>query len=237
MRRILERLEAFGEFERLEMYGIPVPNYALINREYPYQELDYFVEHEDFVEILGKRFQKPFVEKPIDGKPAFYLASTKVVLNLAKDNFFAIVFSSSPSCLRLGGTYQFANKLVCEPPAIERTLSVCHKEFINVSQVGNRSSEFHPEVRRVRRESSYIYEEFMPTGGTDVKVVYQFSCVLLLLDNVFVIEVPRDIGSLTGLLIQVYTVGPDYAHAEARKSPVVDGVVMRNPDGKEVCSL
>ena len=38
-------------------------------------------------------------------------------------------------------------------------------------QVGNRSSEFHSEVRRVRREGSYIYEEFMPTGGTDVKVV------------------------------------------------------------------
>ncbi|RRT85123.1 hypothetical protein B296_00011865 [Ensete ventricosum] len=37
-------------------------------------------------------------------------------------------------------------------------------------KVGNRSSEFHPEVRRVRREGSYIYEEFMPTGGTDVKV-------------------------------------------------------------------
>lgn len=45
-------------------------------------------------------------------------------------------------------------------------------------QVGNRSSEFHPEVRRVRREGSYIYEEFMPTGGTDVKVI-QFEFMLL----------------------------------------------------------
>lgn len=45
-------------------------------------------------------------------------------------------------------------------------------DFIGLQiQVGNRSSEFHPEVRRVRREGSYIYEEFMATGGTDVKVV------------------------------------------------------------------
>ncbi|PKA60978.1 inositol hexakisphosphate/diphosphoinositol-pentakisphosphate kinase [Apostasia shenzhenica] len=67
MGQILERLQAFGEFERLEEFGVPVPNYALVNREYPHQELDYFVEQEDFVEVHGKRFWKPFVEKPIDG--------------------------------------------------------------------------------------------------------------------------------------------------------------------------
>ncbi|KAL6325331.1 hypothetical protein AAG906_023176 [Vitis piasezkii] len=144
-------------YECLEMYGIPIPRYALVNREVPCQELDYFVEEEDFVEVHGNRFWKPFVEKPVDGD----------------DHSIMIYYPSSAG----GGMKELFRK------------------------VGNRSSEFHPEVRRVRREGSYIYEEFMPTGGTDVKV---------------------------------YTVGPEYAHAEARKSPVVDGVVMRNPDGKEV---
>ncbi|XP_021905415.1 inositol hexakisphosphate and diphosphoinositol-pentakisphosphate kinase VIP2 isoform X2 [Carica papaya] len=144
-------------YERLEMYGIPVPRYALVNREVPYQDLHYFIEEEDFVEVHGERFWKPFVEKPVDGD----------------DHSIMIYYPSSAG----GGMKELFRK------------------------VGNRSSEFHPEVRRVRREGSYIYEEFMPTGGTDVKV---------------------------------YTVGPEYAHAEARKSPVVDGVVMRNPDGKEV---
>ncbi|KAM6950051.1 inositol hexakisphosphate and diphosphoinositol-pentakisphosphate kinase 2 isoform 2-T2 [Lycodopsis pacificus] len=67
-------------------------------------------------------------------------------------------------------------------------------------KIGSRSSVYSPETT-VRKTGSYIYEEFMPTDGTDVKV---------------------------------YTVGPDYAHAEARKSPALDGKVERDSEGKEV---
>ena len=54
--------------QRLEEFSLPTPNYAVVNREYAGQEVEYLVEEEDYVEIRGKRIQKPFVEKPVDGE-------------------------------------------------------------------------------------------------------------------------------------------------------------------------
>ena len=40
---------------------------------------------------------------------------------------------------------------------------------VHLFQIGSRSSVYSPESN-VRKTGSYIYEEFMPTDGTDVKV-------------------------------------------------------------------
>ncbi|TRY50383.1 Histidine phosphatase superfamily clade-2 [Cryptosporidium tyzzeri] len=74
----------------------------------------------------------------------------------------------------------------------------CKKLF---RKIGDRSSEYDPSLWKIRKDGTYIYEKFLPTFGTDIKV---------------------------------YTVGPMFAHAEARKSPCLDGKVQRTEKGKEV---
>ena len=139
----------------LEEQGVPVPTYAIFNAG----EANDIDEQEEYLEINGKKIQKPLVEKPVSGE----------------DHNIYLYYPRSLG----GGSKRLFRK------------------------VGDRSSQFYPDVHntRITDGSSYIYEELLQTEGTDVKV---------------------------------YTIGPEYAHAEARKSPVVDGKVMRKHNGKEV---
>ena len=110
-----------------------------------------------FLFIIGKKLEKPFVEKPVN----------------AEDHRVRIYYSRVDG----GGMKELFRKSC------------------------NQCSHYYPDVSHIRTDGSYIYERFLQTEGTDVKV---------------------------------YSVGVSYVHAEARKSPTVDGRVDRDKNGKEV---
>ena len=54
--------------QKLEEHGLLTPNYAVVNRTVEGEEVEGFEEEEDYVVIRGRKMNKPFVEKPVDGE-------------------------------------------------------------------------------------------------------------------------------------------------------------------------
>lgn len=193
--------------------GISVPKHIVVSRT-PEQvengeDPEGFEESEDYIVMNGFQINKPFVEKPVSGEDHnvyIYYPHSMVWASRAPP---ALVFPDLPFGAR---GYRDA-----QGGGVKRLFR----------KVDDKSADYdssHPG--NVRRDGSYIYEVFLATGGTDVKVEPPSSLCL------------RRWGGVSDVAwLQVYTVGPRYAHAEARKSPVVDGRVQRAADGKEVTRI
>ncbi|KAJ2016093.1 inositol hexakisphosphate and diphosphoinositol-pentakisphosphate kinase [Coemansia sp. S100] len=171
--------------EMLRHIGVPTPLHLVASRD-------------------GGPTVHPLLRRVVEQRMGFTLGEPTAQLAGARD----IVEEIDEDTLRVGGK-------TIRKPFVEKP---CDAEDHNIyvyyashqgggvrrlfRKIGNKSSEFHAGPQPVRRDGSYIYEEFIDVdNAVDVKV---------------------------------YTVGRDYAHAETRKSPVVDGHVRRNSDGKEM---
>ncbi|KAI8018723.1 Inositol hexakisphosphate and diphosphoinositol-pentakisphosphate kinase VIP2 [Camellia lanceoleosa] len=61
----LEKAKSYAALRKPFLVNELGPQHLLHDRRKVY-ELDYFVEEEDFIEVHGNRFWKPFVEKPVN---------------------------------------------------------------------------------------------------------------------------------------------------------------------------
>ena len=179
-------------YTRLRSIGVPTPHNAFLSRDGwrgTEPSAQTLIEHDDYIEVNGE-------VRPIE-------TPTGLGGLLRR--------RPPPPC------HTLLRRQVIEKPFLEKPVDAeDHNIYIYYPmsagggskrlfrKVNNRSSEFYPDDNALRGHDptrSFIYETFLHTQGTDVKV---------------------------------YTCGPVYAHSEARKSPVVDGKVMRDTAGKEV---
>uniref|UniRef100_A0A8C1U3G6 Inositol hexakisphosphate and diphosphoinositol-pentakisphosphate kinase n=1 Tax=Cyprinus carpio TaxID=7962 RepID=A0A8C1U3G6_CYPCA len=221
MKEILERLCLFKyitvvTFEEEVILNEPVENWPLCDCLISFHSKGFPLDKA----VAYRKLRKPFVINDLDLQ--YFIQDRREVYRILKAEGIQLprfaVLNRDPArpeeCnLVEGEDHVEVNGEIFQKPFVEKPVSAeDHNVYIYYPtsagggsqrlfrKIGSRSSVYSPESN-VRKTGSYIYEEFMPTDGTDVKV---------------------------------YTVGPDYAHAEARKSPALDGKVERDSEGKEV---
>ncbi|XP_049324472.1 inositol hexakisphosphate and diphosphoinositol-pentakisphosphate kinase 2 isoform X10 [Astyanax mexicanus] len=221
MKEILERLCLFKyitvvTFEEEVILSEPVENWPLCDCLISFHSKGFPLDKA----VAYEKLRNPFVINDLDLQ--YFIQDRREVYRILKAEGIQLpryaVLNRDPArpqeCnLVEGEDHVEVNGEIFQKPFVEKPVSAeDHNVYIYYPtsagggsqrlfrKIGSRSSVYSPESN-VRKTGSYIYEEFMPTDGTDVKV---------------------------------YTVGPDYAHAEARKSPALDGKVERDSEGKEV---
>ncbi len=221
MHQILDRLRAYGDFEVLVWGEEVVQNEEIEVEEWPLCDC--------LIAFTSKGFPLTRVKEYVQLRKPFCINDvfTQDIFNNRRMTYEVLEKYGIRSFRRLYADRRGGNKVDVKEtddyieidghrmkkPIVEKPFDGNdHNIYIYYSQsqgggcrklfrkVKNKSSDFFPNVNRIRRDGSYCYEEFI-VGAKDLKV---------------------------------YTIGPDYAHGEVRKSPARDGIVARNPDGKEL---
>ncbi|GFE54206.1 histidine acid phosphatase [Babesia ovis] len=222
MRSILHYLKATGDFEIIifpeeTILNKPVTEWPIVECLIAFYSTNFPLEKAiDYV----KRY-KPIVLNDVERQRIFRsrldVYRELQACHVPHPNYVVVdheAVKQGKACFEEHLDYIVYNNVKINKPFIEKSLDAddhnnwiyyhsntgggCKKLF---RKVHDRSSRYCADVQAVRRDGTYIYEEFMSTFGKDIKV---------------------------------YTVGCMFAHAEARKSPALDGKVDRNNDGKEV---
>ncbi|VDO03575.1 unnamed protein product [Rodentolepis nana] len=220
MKEILRRLEKFQHirfivFEEKVILNQPIESWPLCDAFISFYSEGFPLQKA----IAYAELRKPYLVNDLEAQ--YVLMNRKKVYEILQSEGIPV---PRYACVERGDPTEAVN-VIEHDDAIEVNGEIFHKPFVEkplnaedhniyiyfpssagggsqrlFRKVGDRSSKYF-QISTIRTEGSYLYEEFMPTDGTDVKV---------------------------------YTVADDYAHAEARKSPALDGKVERDSEGKEI---
>ncbi|KAL8624659.1 hypothetical protein ACOMHN_038205 [Nucella lapillus] len=219
MKEIIKRLENFTRlqiviFEEQVILQRPVEEWPVVNAFISFFSSGFPLDKA----IAYKNLRQPFVVNDLEMQ--MILQDRTEVYRILEENniphprYTVLNREKDPNCqVEETDDSIKINEQLYVKPFVEKPISAeDHNIYIYFPQAaGGGSTRLFRKVKdrssvyshtsNVRTNGAYLYEDFMPTDGTDVKI---------------------------------YTVGSDYQHAEARKSPCLDGKVERDANGKEV---
>ena len=203
-------------YDMLRSNGIPVPNYQVIT--------DYNNNHDSGAEtassydfILGEDrkpdFRRMLMESKCDDPTPAAIFATQNAQDTREDDYKKEKYWGKDDPVQENDDCIIINGVKIQKPFVEKPVySEDHNIYVYYPRsIGGGSKRL---FRKIKDRSSKFYPNVSTVRRNGAYIYENFI-------------------STDGADIKVYTVGPDYAHAEARKAPTVDGRVNRK-DGKEV---
>ncbi|KAL8451680.1 hypothetical protein Emed_001842 [Eimeria media] len=162
-----------------QRHDIPHPSFVVVDYEKVRRGEAVFYETYDYLSIDGQRINKPFIEKPQEADNhdnwIYYpknAGSSGLRVSCCCCCCCRAAALAFPELQRILLQCTLGGGLVCVAAALAAltllllTGGGCKKLY---RKQQNSSSSYFPDIHQVRKDGIYLYEEFLPTFGTDVK--------------------------------------------------------------------